>query len=650
MTTTDSLSGLRGDFVKNLVKRALVLVWLATTLGSWAAPLFPDVPDNYWAQDAVAALAAKGLVEGYPDGTFKGDRAATRWETAMVVARLLAKMEQAHGTFATKAELDELRKLTDALREELDALGVRVTNLEDSTLALDQRVTELERITFYGYSDTRMTFQSFGNDSNGGSPLGPNPVPYDRAVGTRVAAPWRPQVQGVIPVVDYRVGKALTNGTGFTSLAVLGLNIKVTPDVDAGAEFAAYTSQGDAFVDGYWGAPAPFLSNPTTAIGAAGGDLENTPYTKMTLDNFWVTHKPSGTKLLVGNIKTTTMNSLIYSGEPNLQVYGPKKLPGYGFQLSGSRPLGADQSLSWEVLGARQGAGPRFQGTAYQNNVLAANFAYQAKNGHLQADYARFNEEAPTGGNLLQVGLTNGLNVAYGASGGWATRQWVNPPGYFVGQLDPTVVSQLGALPNSADKRPIPGWNATADNAIGFGLGAGNYGPQEQQAYGLSGGYSLNLSDSAKLTFSGDIGRSQYRPNHNSAYVSNGNAVRGDVGLQLMNGGLNFDLEYLRVDPNFSPYGWNGNLLGARFIKTFNFVGTYHLYDNAKFPENREGFRLKSKWAFNNKSGNLWANASILEQTKTSLYDVRVTPGALGAGTPTNSVIGFAPGFLDPVF
>ena len=61
---------------------------------AFAAPLFPDVPENHWARDAVATLAAKGIVEGYPDGTFKGDRAATRWEVAMVVARLLAKMEQ----------------------------------------------------------------------------------------------------------------------------------------------------------------------------------------------------------------------------------------------------------------------------------------------------------------------------------------------------------------------------------------------------------------------------------------------------------------------------------------------------------------------------------------------------------------------------
>jgi len=153
--------------------------------------MFPDVPDM-WAKDAVAALAAKGILEGYPDGTFKGDRAATRYEVAMIVARLLAKMEQEHATFATKADLDELRKLVGQLREELDALGVRVQNLEDNVTKLDKRVTELERITFYGSLDTRfvsMRLQNNGlNDGTNGTlaPANPNvtiPTPANPQVG-----------------------------------------------------------------------------------------------------------------------------------------------------------------------------------------------------------------------------------------------------------------------------------------------------------------------------------------------------------------------------------------------------------------------------------------------------------------------------------
>src|SRR5579862_9592295 len=129
-----------------------------------SAPMFPDLPQEHWAKDAVAALAAKGLVEGYPDGTFKGDRAATRYEVAMIVARLLAKIEAEHATFATKADLDALRKLVNQLKDELDALGVRVQNLEENVGRLDKRVTELERIRFYGFNDSRFVSQGFLNN------------------------------------------------------------------------------------------------------------------------------------------------------------------------------------------------------------------------------------------------------------------------------------------------------------------------------------------------------------------------------------------------------------------------------------------------------------------------------------------------------
>ena len=70
---------------------ATVLVF-AMISPAFAQP-FADTPTNHWAYDAIAELAAKGLVEGYPDGTFKGDRAMTRYEMAMVVARLLARIE-----------------------------------------------------------------------------------------------------------------------------------------------------------------------------------------------------------------------------------------------------------------------------------------------------------------------------------------------------------------------------------------------------------------------------------------------------------------------------------------------------------------------------------------------------------------------------
>lgn len=105
-------------------------------------------------------------MEGYPDGTFKGDRSASRFEVAMIVARVLQKFETESATFATKEDLDMVRKLAVELRGELEALGVRVTNLEENASRIDKRVTELERISFYGILEARITAQSFTNTGN----------------------------------------------------------------------------------------------------------------------------------------------------------------------------------------------------------------------------------------------------------------------------------------------------------------------------------------------------------------------------------------------------------------------------------------------------------------------------------------------------
>ncbi len=112
---------------------------------------FADVPTNHWAYDAIAELAAKGLIEGYPDGTFKGDRAMTRYEMAMVVARLLARVEsiqipEPQRPEVTKRDLDTIQRLVNEFRAELAALGVRVTAVEEELNAIKAKLDNV-RIT-----------------------------------------------------------------------------------------------------------------------------------------------------------------------------------------------------------------------------------------------------------------------------------------------------------------------------------------------------------------------------------------------------------------------------------------------------------------------------------------------------------------------
>ncbi|MBS6028872.1 MAG: YadA-like family protein [Negativicoccus succinicivorans] len=55
------------------------------------AAMFPDVPENHWAYEYVKGLCEQGIIEGYPDGTFAGDRGMTRYELAAMLYRALAK-------------------------------------------------------------------------------------------------------------------------------------------------------------------------------------------------------------------------------------------------------------------------------------------------------------------------------------------------------------------------------------------------------------------------------------------------------------------------------------------------------------------------------------------------------------------------------
>jgi len=101
---------------------AALVVGAASTTFAATNP-FADVPADHWAYDAVSQLAADGVIDGYGDGTFKGDRSITRYEMAQMVAKAMAK----NPSGADKALVD---KLAAEFSEELSTLGVRVANLE----------------------------------------------------------------------------------------------------------------------------------------------------------------------------------------------------------------------------------------------------------------------------------------------------------------------------------------------------------------------------------------------------------------------------------------------------------------------------------------------------------------------------------------
>ena len=102
------------------MKKSLVLAMamaLGVTASAYAANPFSDVPAGHWAYDSINKLAAAGVIDGYGDGTFGGDKLMTRYEMAQIVAKAMAKGAS-------------VEKLAAEFADELDNLGVRVANLE----------------------------------------------------------------------------------------------------------------------------------------------------------------------------------------------------------------------------------------------------------------------------------------------------------------------------------------------------------------------------------------------------------------------------------------------------------------------------------------------------------------------------------------
>ncbi len=142
-----------------------VVFLLAVGLASRAfATTLVDVPSGHWAEDAVQKLIDSGLIEGYPDGTFKGDRSMTRYEYAMVIARLMDILDKSYcgkdqcggkpGAPAVAggkcecpidpAQIEEtkaiVKKLAAEFKDELAALKVQVDENSTRIASLEKKV------------------------------------------------------------------------------------------------------------------------------------------------------------------------------------------------------------------------------------------------------------------------------------------------------------------------------------------------------------------------------------------------------------------------------------------------------------------------------------------------------------------------------
>ena len=133
------------------MKKHLAVLAATAVLGvtsAFAANPFSDVTPQDWAYQAVAQLASQGIVNGYPDGTFKGQHNITRFEMAQMVAKAMARKDR------VDAEQNAIiNRLANEFSAELNNLGVRVATLENKVGNF--KFTGDARLKYEGKNDAR---------------------------------------------------------------------------------------------------------------------------------------------------------------------------------------------------------------------------------------------------------------------------------------------------------------------------------------------------------------------------------------------------------------------------------------------------------------------------------------------------------------
>jgi hypothetical protein len=123
--------------------RILITLLAAVLVGGSAfAQSFPDIPANHWAGDAVEEIADLGIVIGFPDGTFRGNEAFTRYQSALVVSRLLAVVDanMDAAMAGMDADLAGLRAAMQDLASDVAAQGVRLAAAESAVAGISDDV------------------------------------------------------------------------------------------------------------------------------------------------------------------------------------------------------------------------------------------------------------------------------------------------------------------------------------------------------------------------------------------------------------------------------------------------------------------------------------------------------------------------------
>ncbi|TAM60955.1 S-layer homology domain-containing protein [bacterium] len=422
--------------VGSLLGAALVLGAAYGLLRPAVASPLADVPTQFWATQAVASLAADGIVEGYPDGTFRGERPLTRYEMAQVVSKALAYV-RAHG--ASRKDLETLQQLTFALKDELDALGVRTTDLEDRVATLDRRTAFAQGLYLHGVFDQQVSarrrdvFPLTIVNTTGAAQT----TPFGTAVQPGQAATADPFVTAFLQTgagndpfaEENQPGDLLRSDNEFT----LGYRATSNVSLELPVRLLSYEF-GGAFGQGVHTDVSPTLkigvdqAGPLTNLQVRGGVLDN----------------------LRGSLTGLTFT-------PPSGAHAPGTLP--------LQPFGRGISIAGTLFGETDFIGYAQRVDPVLLNTLGAlDPTGYGTNGYLQP-------VTPPQSGYVQIGAPGAFGGdAFQAGAGGLANVYLSHPG----QLGSVYVSQFNGVACSADGRCANGQNApgfvfsAANNSVSF--------------------------------------------------------------------------------------------------------------------------------------------------------------------------------------
>ena len=420
------------------MKKRFAAVFAATAvLGvttAFAANPFSDVIPNDWAYQSVSQLAAAGVINGYPDGTFKGQNNITRYEMAQMVAKAMANEARANAE-----QQAMINRLADEFASELNNLGVRVATLENKVGNV--KVTGDVRLRYQGSDKKDM----FSNDNN------PNKKSkFDYRGRIQFNANVNENTSAVVRVStgSKEFGNASSSSVEFDRVYVAHKFGQDTTLV--GGRFGAFIGGGLIYDDTFDGAALAYDNGKFSALAAYGYFVE-------------------------GELKGL-------SEENNLSV---TLLQAQG-KLSDDITIGGFYAFA-NNNGSKFASAYNLDGDSFD---IYGGFAdFQFKNVWIGGEYATFAEDAKEGGNDAWVAGIGFGNYNIKEKGTWGVKVQ-----YFDEGATSPVISSTWNQPYNADYKA---WMATVDYALAKNVGLSAYwafNAEDQDGNDLSDYYRAELN------------------------------------------------------------------------------------------------------------------------------------------------------------